>query len=491
MKSHRFSRLLTWLSAVLVTAAIAAGPALAQAPRIAAASDLKFALDEIVAGFKRDTGLDITPVYGSSGNFRQQIAQGAPFEMFMSADEAFVFNLADEGRTVDRGELYAIGRIVLFAPHGSPLKPDTNFADLKAALADGRIARFAIANPEHAPYGRAAEQALAHQGLWDAMRTHLVLGENVSQAAQFATSGSAQGGIFALSLALAPQVAKLGTYVIDSGRMARRTGPAHGAHQGSGGNDAAVLQLRAGPARPRDLPAIRVRSAQRTGLIPHVDWTAFGLSLRLGALCVLVLLPIGVVLARVLAFRHFPGKGFAEAALALPLVLPPTVVGYYMLVTFGGATPLGRAYADLFGHSLVFSFQGLLLASVIVNLPFAVQPMQRAFEAIAPEVREAAAVSGMTPWRVLLRIDLPLAWPGIVTGLVLTFAHTLGEFGVVLMVGGSIPGETKTAAISIYDRVQAFDSAGAGAMSAALLVLSLIALGITYRLSSKVGRRRG
>jgi molybdate transport system permease protein len=222
-----------------------------------------------------------------------------------------------------------------------------------------------------------------------------------------------------------------------------------------------------------------------------VDWTALGLSLRLGALCVLVLLPIGIILARLLAFRHFAGKGFAEATLALPLVLPPTVVGYYMLVTFGGATPLGKAYADLFGHSLVFSFQGLLLASVIVNLPFAVQPMQRAFEAIAPEVREAAAVSGMTPWRVLLRIDLPLAWPGIVTGLVLTFAHTLGEFGVVLMVGGSIPGETKTAAIAIYDRVQAFDSAGAGAMSAALLVLSLIALGITYRLSSKVGQRRG
>ena len=133
--------------------------------------------------------------------------------MFMSADEAFVFDLAGEGRTVDRGELYAIGRIVLFAPHGSPLKPDASFADLKAALADGRIARFAIANPEHAPYGRAAEQALAHQGLWDAIRPRLVLGENVSQAAQFATSGSAQGGIFALSLALAPQVAKLGTYV--------------------------------------------------------------------------------------------------------------------------------------------------------------------------------------------------------------------------------------------------------------------------------------
>lgn len=190
-----------------------------------------------------------------------------------------------------------------------------------------------------------------------------------------------------------------------------------------------------------------------------MDWTAFALSLRLGALTVLILLPLGIVLARALAYRSFRGKGFVEAALALPLVLPPTVVGYYLLVSFGGASPLGQAYEAVFGHGLVFTFQGLLLASVLVNLPFAIQPMQRAFEAIPADVREAAAVSGLSPWQVLARIDLPLAWSGIVTGLVLTFAHTLGEFGVVLMVGGSIPGETKTAAVAIYDRVQAFDSA--------------------------------
>lgn len=224
-------------------------------------------------------------------------------------------------------------------------------------------------------------------------------------------------------------------------------------------------------------------------MIRAVDWTAFALSLRLGAATVLVLLPVGLLLARLLAFRRFRGKGFAEAALALPLVLPPTVIGYYLLVSFGGASPLGQAYGALFGRTLVFSFEGLLLASVIVNLPFAVQPMQRAFEAIAPEVREAAAVSGMSPWTVFARIDLPLAWPGIVTGLVLTFAHTLGEFGVVLMVGGSIPGETRTAAIAIYDRVQSFDNAGAAAMSAVLLLLSLLALGVTYWLSAGVGRR--
>jgi molybdate transport system permease protein len=220
-----------------------------------------------------------------------------------------------------------------------------------------------------------------------------------------------------------------------------------------------------------------------------MDWVAFALSLKLGAATVLVLLPIGLYFGRVLAWRRFFGKGLVEAMLALPLVLPPTVLGYYFLVTFSGASPLGRLYETAAGHPLVFSFAGLLVASAIVNLPFAIQPMQRAFEAIPPEVREAAACSGLPPARVFWRIELPLAWPGIVSGLVLTFAHTLGEFGVVLMVGGSIPGETRTASIAIYDRVQAFDTTTAGAMSALLLALSLVTLGIVYALSKRIGRR--
>ncbi len=222
-----------------------------------------------------------------------------------------------------------------------------------------------------------------------------------------------------------------------------------------------------------------------------MDWQALSLSLQLGVVTVALLLPIGVGVGRWLAFTSFSGKGFVEAALALPLVLPPTVLGYYLLVGLGGATPFGQLWSAVFGHSFVFSFEGLVFASLLVNLPFAIQPMQRAFEAIAPEVREAAAVSGLSPWQILLRIDLPLAWQGIVMGLVLTFAHTLGEFGVVLMIGGSIPGETKTVAIAIYDRVQAFDTASAGVMATTLLVTSLVTLGLTYRLSSSVGRRHG
>ncbi len=144
----------------------------------------------------------------------------------------------------------------------------------------------------------------------------------------------------------------------------------------------------------------------------------------------------------------------------------------------GRASPLGQLYETMIGSPLVFTFEGLLLASIIFNLPFAVQPMQRAFESIPGEVRDAAACCGLSKLRTFWRIELPLAWPGIMTAFVLVFAHTIGEFGVVLMVGGSIPGETKTAAIAIYDRVQAFDNAAAGAMSALLLVISLLAIGI-------------
>lgn len=220
-----------------------------------------------------------------------------------------------------------------------------------------------------------------------------------------------------------------------------------------------------------------------------MDWQALEVSLRLGALTVLILAPIAIAVARWLAFRRFAARPLIEAMLALPLVLPPTVLGYYLLVALGGNSPIGGGWRALFGHSLVFSFEALLIGSLIVNLPFAIQPMQRSFQAIPADIREAAMVSGFAPWRLLWRIDLPLAWPGIVTGLVLTFAHTLGEFGVVLMLGGSIPGQTRTIAVAIYDRVQAFDMGGAGAMAALLLGLSLAALAIVYSLSNRVARR--
>lgn len=186
----------------------------ADVPVVAAASDLQFALQEVATAFTEQSGQQVKLSFGSSGNFRRQIAEGAPFELFLSADESYVLALAKEGKTLDDGVLYAIGRIALIAPHGSLLKPDAEFKDLAAALADGRLSKFAIANPEHAPYGRAAQQALTKTGLWGKIKPALVLGENVSQAAQFATSGSAQGGIVAYAQVLSPTIAKLGTYAL-------------------------------------------------------------------------------------------------------------------------------------------------------------------------------------------------------------------------------------------------------------------------------------
>jgi molybdate transport system permease protein len=220
-----------------------------------------------------------------------------------------------------------------------------------------------------------------------------------------------------------------------------------------------------------------------------MDWTAIALSLRLGAVTVVLLLPVAFLLARWLAFGRFRGRGFVEAIVALPLVLPPTVVGFYLLVAFGHGSWLGMAFEALSGRSLVFSFEGLVLASLLVNLPFAVQPIQNSLASIPPSIRDAARCCGLSPASAMRRVEVPLALPGIATAAVLTFAHTLGEFGVVLMVGGSIPGETRTVAFAIYDRVQALDEPAAAAMALLLLVIAVTALGITNTLARRAARR--
>ena len=216
-----------------------------------------------------------------------------------------------------------------------------------------------------------------------------------------------------------------------------------------------------------------------------MDWTALSLSLALAAWTLAILVPLGIVAGRWLANTRSRSRPWLEALTALPLVLPPTVLGYYLLVAFGARSPLGAAIERLFGAPLVFSFAGLVVASVLVNVPFAVQPLQRAFASIPHEVREAAQCCGLSRWQAFARIELPLAWPGVLSAAVLTFAHTLGEFGVVLMVDGSIPGETKTVAIAIYDRVQAFDTASAGTMALALLVVSFVTVALSYVLSDR------
>ncbi|MGM0660216.1 MAG: molybdate ABC transporter substrate-binding protein [Pseudomonadota bacterium] len=206
------------VGAALVAGLIAVMPmqAAAQrdAPVIAAASDLQFAITEVAQAFTAETGQAVRLSFGSTGNFARQIREGAPFGVFMAADEAFIADLHADGFTRDAGDLYALGRIVIMVPEGSALAPDADLDALERMLTAGEIARFAIANPEHAPYGMRAREALISRGLWDDLQPVMVLGENVSQAAQFALSGNAAGGIIAYSLALAPQVAARGTYAL-------------------------------------------------------------------------------------------------------------------------------------------------------------------------------------------------------------------------------------------------------------------------------------
>lgn len=208
----RRRQLIRALTLAAVAAALPPGTQAAEAPLVAAASDLQFALPEIAEAFKAETGHMVRLTFGSSGNLARQIRQGAPFELYLSADERYVLSLARDGFTHREGVVYAHGRIVIVVPPGSPLAADGGLDDLARALAEGRVARFAIANPEHAPYGKRAEEALRHKGLWEAIQPRLVLGENVAQAAQFAVSGNAQGGIIAHSLALAPNLAGRAEY---------------------------------------------------------------------------------------------------------------------------------------------------------------------------------------------------------------------------------------------------------------------------------------
>ncbi|SEO64179.1 molybdate transport system substrate-binding protein [Salinihabitans flavidus] len=182
------------------------------APVVAAASDLQFAVAEIAEAFEAETGMKVRLNFGSTGNFARQIREGAPFQIYMAADEKFIADLHADGLIPDEGDLYALGRVVIMVPNGSTLTPDAEMNNLAELLGEGRITRFAIANPDHAPYGMRARESLIAKGIWNDLQDVIVLGENVSQAAQFALSGNAEGGIIAYSLALAPRIAPRGTY---------------------------------------------------------------------------------------------------------------------------------------------------------------------------------------------------------------------------------------------------------------------------------------
>jgi molybdate transport system permease protein len=216
-----------------------------------------------------------------------------------------------------------------------------------------------------------------------------------------------------------------------------------------------------------------------------IDWQAFWLTIELAVLVSALLLCIGLPLAYWIAFSRWRWKFFVEAAVALPIVLPPTVLGFYLLVALGSQSPLGRWWESLTGHPLAFSFTGLVIGSIIYSLPFAVQPFAASFSSVDRKLLAASATLGVSPLRTFFRVVIPLSRAGIVTGVALAFAHTMGEFGVVLMIGGNIPGATRTVSISIYDQTQASNYAAANAMALLLLIFSFAVLMIVYGLNRR------
>lgn len=210
------------------------------------------------------------------------------------------------------------------------------------------------------------------------------------------------------------------------------------------------------------------------------------LSLRLAGTVSAILLVLSLPLAYWLAFTAWRGKFLVESVVALPLVLPPTVLGFYALIAMGPRGALGRLWQLVFGHPLAFTFTGLVIASLVYSLPFAMQPLVASLESLDRRLLDASAILGASQARAFFRIILPLAWPGVITALVLSFAHTLGEFGVVLMVGGNLPGITRTISIDIYDRVQALDYARAHQTAFLLLVISFVVLSVVYGVNRRV-----
>jgi molybdate transport system permease protein len=221
-----------------------------------------------------------------------------------------------------------------------------------------------------------------------------------------------------------------------------------------------------------------------------LDWQAFRLTIELALVVSAILLTLGLPLAYWIAFSRWRWKFLVEAMVALPIVLPPTVLGFYVLVALGSQSPLGRWWQSLTGHTLAFTFSGLVIGSILYSLPFAVQPFAASFSSVDRKLLAASATLGASPLRTFFRVIIPLSTPGLITGVALAFAHTMGEFGVVLMVGGNIPGVTRTISISVYDQVQASNYASANAMALLLLIFSFAVLTVVYALNRQTLNRR-
>jgi len=486
------------LLALLLAAPVAAEPV-----RVAVAANFLATAEALAREWEAASGEAVVLAGGSSGQLYAQIANGAPFDLFLAADAERPALLVEKGLAI-RSFPYAVGRLALCGP-GS--RRGTARLEEMAAT-DGRLA---LANPALAPYGLAAVEALERLGLRRDLEARLVYGESVAQAFQLVRSGNAELGI----VALAQTTANTPPFPAEA---LRRSAAGRGDLEcwsiperlhAPIRQDAAVLTGRGEPLaaflRAPETVALLAAAgygaaAEGTGPAPprapsggapSSVSSPIRLTLRLAAVSTLVLLFVGTPLAWWLAGGPSAPRTVVEALVALPLVLPPTVLGFYLLVLLGPQGAVGRVWEALGGARLVFSFGGLVVGSVVYSLPFVVQPLQNAFQAVDPRLLEAAATLRAGPWDRFRSIVVPLARRGFLTAAVLAFAHTVGEFGIVLMIGGAVPERTRVLSVAVFEHVERLEYAAAHRLSAGLIAFSFAVLLAIYAWNRRGGRLGG
>lgn len=443
---------------------------------VAVAANFKEVQDEIAASFTERTGVPVESVGGSTGKLYAQICNGSPFHVFLAADEEHPRRLESEGLAVPATRTtYALGRLALMSSRPD-IEPD------EATLRGDAYRHLAIANPDLAPYGLAARQALQRLGIWDAVRSRVVLGESIGQAYQFVHTGNAELALVAYAQVSRDSDARYWLVPAELHDPIRQQAVVLNTETPHPSARAYVEFLLSPEAVAIMKSAGYARETAFTGPVEHApvhgfDWRPIGVTLRLAFVTTTLLLLVGTPLAWWLARGPQSWvRSAIEALVALPLVLPPTVLGFYLLVLLGPDGPVGRPWEALGGPRLVFSFPGLVIGSMLFSLPFVVQPLQNAFIGVGTRPLEVAAMLRAGPMDRFFTVALPLSRQGILTAATLGFAHTLGEFGVVLMIGGSIPGRTQVISIAIYDRVESLEYAQAHLLSAGMLALSFAVL---------------
>ncbi|MCC7145949.1 MAG: molybdate ABC transporter permease subunit [Phycisphaeraceae bacterium] len=469
---------------------------------IAAGASLTDALTELARLYEQQTGVPVRAAFGSSSTLAKQIAAGMPADLFISASVPWMDDLADKNliQTATRSDLLS-NTLVLIAPKNQP--SSTSDTSLPSALAHLQ-GRLAVGDPDHVPAGIYAKQALINLGLWDQLKDHLAPAADVRAALRFVETGESTLGIVYGSDAVASHsVRVVATFpenthepIVFPVTLTKSAAPhAQRLLDFLRSPQAAAVFTRYGftpiPALAKS-PAAGSASMSDWWTLSSAERSALSLSIQVALWCVLAISLPGLALGWVLARQRFPGKSLLEALTYAPLVVPPVVTGYLALLLLGRHSPLGRMLEHYLGLRLAFTTSGAVLAAAVMSLPLLVRSVRLAIELADQRLEQAAATLGASPWRVFLTITLPLALPGVFSGLVLCLARSLGEFGATVTLAGNLPGQTQTLSLAVYSLLQSPTGAPAALRLTLLcLALSLAALVTSEFLARHMHRKLG